>query len=129
MAVSFHSVQPTSAPTLACDECGCVVDGSERGRSAHERWHAGRDEIVVDLRTGGYRQVWKRHRGTLTSARDARADLLVKAKKGEVGATNATVAELIDAWLADLERVDRAPKTLHEYRADADRYWIPAIGK
>ena len=27
------------APRLACDECGAVVDGSERGRALHERWH------------------------------------------------------------------------------------------
>ena len=83
----------------------------------------------LDPRTGKYTQVWERHKGTLTSARDARAILVAKVKKGEINRASPTVTELFDAWLADLERTDRAPKTIKEYRADADRYWIPAIGK
>lgn len=51
MAATFHPVQlPPNVPTLACDECGCLVDQSDRGRTAHSRWHEEREEIVVDLR-------------------------------------------------------------------------------
>lgn len=32
---------------VACEQCGCVVDSSERGRTLHERWH--RLEQVIDL--------------------------------------------------------------------------------
>lgn len=46
MAVLFHKADST----LACDECGCMVDSSERGRVAHESWHNERDQVVVDLR-------------------------------------------------------------------------------
>lgn len=52
MAVTFYEV-PVGARGLACDDCGGMVDGSERGRAAHLRWHAQRAELaenVVDLR-------------------------------------------------------------------------------
>lgn len=35
---------------IACDTCGGVIDGSERGRTLHAEWHREREEIVVDLR-------------------------------------------------------------------------------
>lgn len=31
---------------LACDACGCLVDRSERGRSAHQRWHTQTTEVI-----------------------------------------------------------------------------------
>lgn len=37
----------SQARTMACDVCGCVVDGSERGRGLHARWHE--PEQVIDL--------------------------------------------------------------------------------
>jgi len=45
--VTFHAVAANAA-VLACDLCGCVVDGSDRGRSRHQAWHAG-PPVVVDL--------------------------------------------------------------------------------
>lgn len=50
MAVSFHRVE---APLLACDDCGCAVEQTDRWRAVHQRWHEEREEIasnVVDLR-------------------------------------------------------------------------------
>lgn len=29
----------TNSPDLACADCGCRVDGSDRGRTAHQQWH------------------------------------------------------------------------------------------
>lgn len=34
-------------PDLACEDCGCKVDGSERGRAAHRKWHE--RQQVIDL--------------------------------------------------------------------------------
>lgn len=90
-------------------------------------------ELVVstglDPLTGKYRQKWKRHHGTLTSARDARRKLLAEVEEGKHVGTSGTVSELFDLWLADLERLGRAPKTLKGYRDDARMYWRPAIGE
>lgn len=36
--MAFHEV-PARAQVLACDDCGCVVDPTDRGRTAHEQWH------------------------------------------------------------------------------------------
>lgn len=82
-----------------------------------------------DPATGKYRQVFRRHRGTLTSARDFRRQLLTDRADGKFSVSNRTVDELLDLWLADCETIGLAPKTIKEYRADADRYWRPAIGK
>lgn len=41
----------TNSHDLACADCGCRVDGSERGRAAHQRWHeftAGIDLITLE---------------------------------------------------------------------------------
>lgn len=37
----------TTAPHLACADCGSIVDGSERGRALHTQWHE--REAIVDL--------------------------------------------------------------------------------
>lgn len=83
----------------------------------------------VDPKTGKYRQVWRRHHGNLTSARTARRKLLDEAAAGQHSVTAATVNELFDAWLADRERLGRAPKTIRGYRDDARFYWRPALGE
>lgn len=77
---------------------------------------------------GRYGQVFRRHRGTLTSARAARRTLIGEVEAGEHRRASKTVNELFDAWLADKERLGRAPKTLRGYRDDADTYWRPALG-
>jgi hypothetical protein len=49
MTVTFHP----ATSSLACDDCGCMVDASERGRAAHQRWHKSEIEVVgcvTDLR-------------------------------------------------------------------------------
>lgn len=39
----------TNSPDLACEDCGCRIDGSERGRAAHQRWHDRQSIMVVDI--------------------------------------------------------------------------------
>lgn len=77
---------------------------------------------------GTYKQVWRRHRGTLNSARTARRNLLGEVDRGEHTGGAGTVNELLDAWLADLEHLGRAPKTIKGYRNDASTYWRPTLG-
>lgn len=45
MTSATYYAPPTTAPQLACADCGSIVDGSERGRSLHSQWHE-RDAIV-----------------------------------------------------------------------------------
>lgn len=44
-AVTYHEA---SGRLLTCDECGCVVDASERDRNLHQEWHR-RSAEVIDL--------------------------------------------------------------------------------
>lgn len=76
-----------------------------------------------------YRTVERRFTGTMTAARAARARLLIEAQQGRYGGTDATVDELLDAWLVELERLHRAPSTIAGYRKEADRHVRPRIGK
>lgn len=39
---TFHH----AAATLACDLCGCMIDSSERGRTAHQAWHSQTAEVI-----------------------------------------------------------------------------------
>lgn len=75
-----------------------------------------------------YRQVERRFTGTLTEARAFRAKLLTEARQGRYGGTDATVNELLDAWLRELERIGRAPSTISSYKKIASRYIRPVLG-
>ena len=77
---------------------------------------------------GSYRQVFRRHRGTLVTARSFRRSLLADVADGAHACSRATVDEVFDAWLADLARLGRAPKTINGYRDDARTYWRPTLG-
>jgi integrase len=84
---------------------------------------AGRDPV-----TGKYRQVFRRHRGNLTSARGTRRALLNEVAEGKHTGTDGTLDDLFDAWLKRLEELKRAPKTIRGYTDDARTYWRPALG-
>lgn len=53
MAVqTFHSVHPGTM-SVACDQCGCLVAGTDRDRTLHGEWHEAQVasvEEIVDLR-------------------------------------------------------------------------------
>lgn len=83
-----------------------------------------------DALSGGYGQVWRRHHGTITSAREARRDLLADQKAGKLRPSNRhTLNDLFDAWLADLDQLRAAPETVRGYRRDANTYWRSALGE
>lgn len=75
-----------------------------------------------------YRREYKRVRGTLTDAKQARARMEVEGRQGRYGGTDATVDDLLDAWLRELERVGRAPKTIASYRNYAAQHIRPIFG-
>lgn len=43
VAVTFHA---SSGRLLTCEQCGCVVDGSERDRALHQEWHRQSAEVI-----------------------------------------------------------------------------------
>lgn len=63
-----------------------------------------------------YRTIERRFHGTKTDARDFRASLIVEARQGRYGGTEATVDDLFDAWVRELDRIGRAPSTIKGYR-------------
>ena len=84
---------------------------------------AGKDPL-----TGRYRQVHKRFRGTLREAKLARAEFVAEVKRGRYGATAATVDELCQEWLKELERKDRSPRTIDDYRRRYRHDIQPTLG-
>lgn len=42
---TYHEVK-TASPVLACDLCGCLIDPSERGRTAHQNSHEQTSEVI-----------------------------------------------------------------------------------
>lgn len=83
----------------------------------------GRDPV-----TGKYRQTFHRFRGTLQEAKAARAELVAEVKRGRHVGTTATMDELCAAWLQELERKDRSPRTVDEYRRRYRHDIQPTLG-
>jgi integrase len=75
-----------------------------------------------------YRQIERRFHGNLRQAREFRAQLIVESKQGRYGGTDATVNDLLDAWLRELARIGRAPKTISSYRSYANSHVRPLFG-
>lgn len=106
---------------------------TRRDVGIYETATKGRYRIVIsgglDPLTGKYPPIWTTFHGNLTTARDYRNAEIAKVKAGKNKATSATVNDLFDAWLADLPRLKRAPRTIRAYRTDADTYWRKPIGR
>ena len=85
---------------------------------------AGRDPL-----TGKRRQISRNVRGTRRQAEEVLARLLVEAGRGQHGgASNATVAELVDAWF-ELAKPDLSPSTVQTTRWFVDLYVRERIGR
>lgn len=89
-------------------------------------------EVVVsrgwDPARKRYAQKSQRVRGTITDARKARTRLLLEVDDGQHAGSDITLAEVIDGWLAERTKAGRAPRTISDYRYDADHVWVPALG-
>jgi integrase len=111
------------------------MPGEPRTRVDRGIYKLGKDRYEVVVSRGWdpvkkrYGQKTERVNGTITAARAARARLLLEVDDGRHAGSDITLADVIDDWLAQLEKVERAPKTLKDYRYDADRYWIPGLGQ
>lgn len=75
-----------------------------------------------------YRRKWERVHGSLTDAKHRQQELAVEARQGRHGGTSATLNDLLDAWLRELERLRKAPSTISSYRNIARRYIRPTLG-
>ena len=84
---------------------------------------SGRDPV-----TGRRRQTSRTFHGTLREAKLARAELLVEASHGQHDGTNATVGDLFEEWILELERKGRSPNTIHCYRRTYRRNIEPTNG-
>lgn len=104
------------------------MKGSIRQRGPN-RWEirvgAGKDPV-----TGQYRTVREMLNGTKAAAETRRRQLVKEVEAGKrqpVGPR--TVGDALDIWLADLERLELAPYTIHSYRQRAERDVRPALGR
>ena len=79
------------------------------------RVYLGRDE------NGRPIQRQETFRGSRTAANKALAALVAKAGDGKFDRTRATVGELLDRWLVNLEALGRRPSTLLGYRRKIDQ--------
>lgn len=108
--------------------------GEPRARVDRGIYKIGKDHYEVVVSRGWdpvrrrYRQKTERVHGGLKDARDVRARLLLEVKEGQHAGADIPLADVVDAWLEQRRKLGRAPKTLREYRADADRYWLPSLG-
>ena len=98
-------------------------------KAANGTWYF-KARTPVDPETGKRKQVTRRGFHTAAEARRARRQFLDdKSTRRRASAETPTVAELIDAYLAEAESMHRlAPKTLFDYRNYADSYIVPHLG-
>lgn len=89
-------------------------------------------ELVVeagrDVVTGKRRQVSRTFHGNLRDAKKARAELLTDVGKGRHTGSRATVDDLFDDWIVELNRKGRSPNTVHGYERVYRRNIQPTLG-
>lgn len=85
---------------------------------------AGRDPV-----TGRKHQVSRTFRGSMRDAKVARAELLVEASKGRHTGTKATLDDLFEDWIVELDRKGRSPNTIDGYQKVYKRNIQPTLGK
>lgn len=90
------------------------------------RWQL-RAFISTDPATGRSRQVSKTFVGNAAAAERALRSFAAEVEAGKVDRTQATVGQLLDQWLDQIEPTHR-PKTVYEYRRWIDTRIRPAFG-
>lgn len=102
------------------------MKGSKRKRpsGAYElRVYAGTDPV-----SGRERVATRTFRGGARDADEALRDFIKEIEEGKLGGTSATIRALMKKWLTHLERLDRSPTTLREYRRIVAKTINPALG-
>ena len=94
----------------------------KRGESWELRVFLGNDPV-----TGKQRYATKMSRGGKREAQRKLAEMITEVERGLSVTTNATVGELLEAWLEMASR-DFSPKTVTETRGVIDRNLLPHIG-
>ena len=95
----------------------------KRGASWRVMVYAGRDPV-----TGRKRQLTRTVHGTKKDAENARNEMLVAVRQGQVTGTNVTFGELLDTWF-DSASPDWSPRTALEHRRIIDSVLKPALGE
>ena len=85
---------------------------------------AGRDPV-----TGKRRQASRIFNGTLTEAKKARSALINEVSKGRHTGTKATMNDLFDDWIVELQRNGRSPNTVHGYEKIYNHNIKPTLGR
>ena len=67
--------------------------------------------------------------GTLTEAKKARAALITEVSKGRHTGTKATLNDLFDDWIVELQRKGRSPNTVHGYEKIYNHNIKPTLGR
>ncbi|HVX20864.1 MAG TPA: site-specific integrase [Acidimicrobiales bacterium] len=80
-----------------------------------------------DPRTGHPQQLHETFRGTEAAAKKRLAKLVTQVDEGKFDRTKATVSQLLDRWLANIEG-ERSPTTIRDYRGAIEHAIRPAIG-
>lgn len=94
----------------------------QRGTAWELRVYLGRDVV-----TGKKRYTTRTVKGGKREAQRQLNEMLVAVERGSGAATNATVAELLEAWFEQAQR-DFSPKTVRETRGFIDRNLLPGLG-
>jgi integrase len=96
-------------------------------RDKGPRWElrafAGRDPV-----SGHPRQVSRTFRGGKREARKALDALVAEVAQGKGVGTSATVGSLLDAWMANLQRLGKAQSTLESYDQHVRNHIRPGLG-
>ena len=85
---------------------------------------AGKDPV-----TGKRRRTTQRFRGTFVEAKKARAELVTEVSTGRHTGTRSTMDDLFRAWIPELERKNRKPTTIYNYRRRYEHDIRPTLGK
>jgi integrase len=81
-----------------------------------------------DPSTGNPKQVSTTFHGNARQADEALRELIEQQVPGRSDGAGVTISQLLDAWLAECERMDLSPTTLRVYRAQIERTIRPALG-
>jgi hypothetical protein len=88
-----------------------------------------RVSLGYDPETGKRHQVSKTFHGGARAADAALRELVDRHAPGRTDGIGVTVAQLLDRWLEECERLDLSPTTVRNYRSQVNGTIRPRLGK